>query len=280
MRSARSCVTALIRFTPTRAGSFPVTIRHACIRCGWDSGVCVRRWTCSPRCFPHTPDSTPNCAGLRQNSVRRAIGELAGATLDHAGADSNEQELGPIRRACTQMAVANRKRAATAVESVRYTRLILEFTLWLEVKRWRDAMTDEQRAAIEGSARKFAVEVLHSRHRKLIKRGEACRSGQPPSAPRPYRGEEGSLRDGVFQSLVSKRAVRHYVDALTDLQDDLGWRNDAVVADKLLRIVSRKSTEADRGAAFVRGYLASRVAADHRRLSKVWKHFERISPPH
>ena len=56
-------------------GSFPVTIRHACIRCGWDSGVCVRRWTCSPRCFPHTPDSTPNCAGLRQNSVRRAIGE-------------------------------------------------------------------------------------------------------------------------------------------------------------------------------------------------------------
>ena len=171
MRSARSCVTALIRFTPTRAGSFPVTIRHACIRCGWDSGVCVRRWTCSPRCFPHTPDSTPNCAGLRQNSVRRAIGE-SGATLDHAGADSNEQELGPIRRACTQMAVANRKRAATAVESVRYTRLILEFTLWLEVKRWRDAMTDEQRAAIEGSARKFAVEVLHSRHRKLIKRGK------------------------------------------------------------------------------------------------------------
>lgn len=211
----------------------------------------------------------------------RDWGVLAGATLDHAGADSNEQELGPIRRACTQMAVANRKRAATAVESVRYTRLILEFTLWLEVKRWRDAMTDEQRAAIEGSARKFAVEVLHSRHRKLIKRGKKLADLDNHHRHRArIAAKKVRYATEFFQSLVSKRAVRHYVDALTDLQDDLGWRNDAVVADKLLRIVSRKSTEADRGAAFVRGYLASRVAADHRRLSKVWKHFERISPPH
>ena len=102
------------------------------------------------------------------------------------------------------MAVANRKRAATAVESVRYTRLILEFTLWLEVKRWRDAMTDEQRAAIEGSARKFAVEVLHSRHRKLIKRGKKLADLDNHHRHRARIAAKGSLRDGVFQSLVSK----------------------------------------------------------------------------
>ena len=35
-----------------------------------------------------------------------------------------------------------------------------------------------------------------------------------------------------FASLYPRRAVRHYVDALTELQDDLGWPNDAVVADQ------------------------------------------------
>ncbi|RQS09089.1 CYTH and CHAD domain-containing protein [Burkholderia sp. Bp8998] len=206
---------------------------------------------------------------------------LAGATLDHAGADINAKELEPIRRACTQMAATTRQRAATAVESVRYTRLILELTLWLDVKRWRDAMTDEQRTAIDGPARKFAAKVLRSRHRKLIKRGKKLADLDDHRRHRArIAAKKVRYATEFFQSLASRRAVRHYVDALTELQDDLGWRNDAVVADRLLRIVSRKSTKAARGAAFARGYLASRVAADHRTLSQLWKRFERLSPPH
>jgi CHAD domain-containing protein len=82
-----------------------------------------------------------------------------------------------------------------------------------------------------------------------------------------------------FASMCPRRAVRHYVDALTALQDDLGWRNDAVVADQLLKSVPRESPEAASGAAFARGYLASRVAADHQILKKLWKRFRRLSPP-
>lgn len=70
-----------------------------------------------------------------------------------------------------------------------------------------------------------------------------------------------------------------YIDALTALQDDLGWRNDAVVADQLLKALPRTSPEAASGAAFARGYLASRIAADHQALKKPWKRFRRLSPP-
>jgi hypothetical protein len=52
-----------------------------------------------------------------------------------------------------------------------------------------------------------------------------------------------------------------------------------VVADQLLKSVPRESPEAASGAAFARGYLASRVAADHQILKKLWKRFRRLSPP-
>ncbi|MBB5445941.1 MULTISPECIES: CHAD domain-containing protein [unclassified Paraburkholderia] len=83
-----------------------------------------------------------------------------------------------------------------------------------------------------------------------------------------------------FASLCARRAVRHYVDALIELQDDLGWRNDAVVADQLLKPLPRASPEAALGAAFARGYLASRVAADDQTLKKRWNRFRRLPPPH
>ena len=205
---------------------------------------------------------------------------LAGATLEHAGTDCNADELEPVRQACTQNAVENRKRAAGAVESVRYTRLALELTQWLESKKWRDAMTEEQRAAIDGPARQFAADVLDTRHRKLIKRGRKLADLDDHRRHRArIAAKKVRYATEFFASLSSRQAVRHYVAALTALQDDLGWRNDAVVADHLLRIVSRKSKEVAVGAAFARGYLASRVAADHQALKRVWKRFERLSPP-
>nr|WP_321803708.1 CHAD domain-containing protein [Burkholderia sp. BCC1993] len=66
-----------------------------------------------------------------------------------------------------------------------------------------------------------------------------------------------------FASLCARRAVRSYVDALTGLQDDLGWRNDAVVAERLLKALPRTAPVAAPGAAFARGFPAARAAANH-----------------
>jgi inorganic triphosphatase YgiF len=206
---------------------------------------------------------------------------LAGSTLEHAGANGNADEILPVRQACEQIAVNNRQSAAAAVESVRYTRLVLQLALWLNRKGWRDGMSDEQREAIGSPARQFAADVLRGRHRKLIKRGKGLADLDDHRRHRArIAAKKVRYATEFFASLCAKRAVRNYVDALTALQDDLGWRNDAAVADRLLKALPRTSPEAASGAAFARGYLASRVAADHQTLRKLWKRFRRLSPPH
>jgi CHAD domain-containing protein len=73
--------------------------------------------------------------------------------------------------------------------------------------------------------------------------------------------------------------VRNYATALRQLQDDLGWRNDVTVADALLSKLTTGRPETGIGAGYARGYLASRVAADHDALQALWKKFKRSSPP-
>lgn len=57
--------------------------------------------------------------------------------------------------------------------------------------------------------------------------------------------------------------MKHYVATLSELQDDLGWRNDAVVAPRLLDSLPHDAADTVAGAAFVRGFWASRAAADY-----------------
>jgi inorganic triphosphatase YgiF len=206
---------------------------------------------------------------------------LAGSTLEHAGANGNADEIRPVQRACERIAVNNRQRAAAAVESVRYTRQVLQLSLWLNRKGWQDGMSDEQREAIGRRVGQFAAQVVRRRHTKLIKRGKRLADLDDHRRHRArIAAKKVRYATEFFASLWGRRVVRHYVDALTELQDDLGWRNDAVVADELLRQLPRASAEAASGAAFARGYLASRVAADHQTLEKRWKRFRRLSPPH
>jgi triphosphatase len=205
---------------------------------------------------------------------------LAGSTLECAGTCGSADEILPVRQACEQIAVNNRQRAAGAVESARYTRLVLQLAIWLNRKGWRDAMSDKQRGSIARPARQFAADVLRSRHRKLLKRGKRLADLDDDRRHRArIAAKKVRYATEFFASLCPRRAVRHYVDALTALQDDLGWRNDAVVADQLLKSVPKISPEAASGAAFARGYLASRVATDHEALKKLWKRFRRLSPP-
>ncbi|MGR3908195.1 CYTH and CHAD domain-containing protein [Burkholderia sp. SR8] len=206
---------------------------------------------------------------------------LAGTTLDHAGTGGNPDEIRPVRNACRRIAIANRQRAATAVQSVRYTRLALQLASWLNRKGWRDGMPDEQRDAIMQPARPFAHDVLRRRHRKLIKRGKRLADLDDHRRHRArIAAKKVRYATEFFASLCRKQAVRSYVDALTALQDDLGWRNDAVVADRLLKALPRTSPDAAPGAGFARGFLAARAAADRQTLKKLWSRFKRLSPPH
>jgi triphosphatase len=206
---------------------------------------------------------------------------LAGSTLQHAGGSCNPDEIRPVRQACEQIAVNNRRGAVAAVDSIRYTRLTLQLALWLGEKGWRDGMSDEQRDALGRPATQFAADALCRRHKKLIERGKGLADLDDHCRHRA-RIAAKKVR---YTTELSRRCVRSvlYVTmstALTALQDDLGWRNGAVVADQFLKALPRKSPETATGSAFARGFLASRVAADRKTLKKLWKRFRRLSPPH
>lgn len=190
-------------------------------------------------------------------------------------------DTGAVTQAAADIGKRNREAAAAAVGSARYTRLVVELTRWLDQAGWREEMNGDQLAALDRSIEAFASETLRKRHRKLIKRG---RNLPDLDAQRRHRARIAAKKlryaTEFFGSLYPKEAVRHYLEALGKLQDDLGWRNDAAVAEARLKALASDHEQTAAGVAYARGYLASRVAADHDSLKKLWNRFRRLSPPH
>ena len=173
-----------------------------------------------------------------------------------------------------------RAEAAAAVDSNQYACLIVELTRWFDQAQWREGMDDERRAALSRPVSEFAADALHERHRKLMKRGRHLPDLDATTRHRA-RIAAKKLRYAMefFSSLYEKRTLQNYTATLTDLQDDLGWRNDLAVADSLLRDLAVTAPETAVDAAYARGFLASRMAADYGKLKTLWSEFKRLSAP-
>jgi CHAD domain-containing protein len=109
---------------------------------------------------------------------------------------------------------------------------------------------------------------------KLKKRGKRLREGAPQARHRVrIAAKKVRYATEFFQSLYPAKWVRPFVEALTTLQDALGWLNDAAVAEGLLRHLARSNPDVAHSAGFVRGYLAVRTKRDVRKLGKLWQQF-------
>ena len=205
---------------------------------------------------------------------------LANTTLPAVFKGAPEDLLTEPLRSVAAMAGEKRRHAAQAVDSERYTRLILELCRWLESADWRRDLDETQRASLAGSASDFALARLHERHRKLLKRGRGLARLDPRRLHRA-RIAAKKLRYATefFGSLYPEKRTRRYRDLLARLQDDLGWRNDMTVADGLLGRLQNEQQEACAGASYARGYIAALVSADKEALRRIWKRFKVISPP-
>ena len=206
---------------------------------------------------------------------------LAGATLGQALESVKDgEEARATREAAQEIAARNRKAAAAAVDSVRYTRLVLKLTLWVESMGWRSGRTDDERADCERRVSTFANATLASRHKKLLKRGRGLAELDDETRHRArIAAKKVRYATEFFSTLFPRQAVKHYIAALSKLQDDLGWRNDIVVADGLLQSLVQSKPDTASGAGFARGYLASRAAEDHDSMKALWSKFKRLSPP-
>lgn len=169
---------------------------------------------------------------------------------DEADAGARALLLAQVQR----MARAQRSLAAQALRSPRYTRLLL--SLWV----WMREVAEKEDNDLAAPARRFADRTLRSLHKKMLRRADTA------SAPNPAQNAHAAHRLRIagkrtrytlefFSALYQARATEHYLQALAQMQDALGQRNDAVVAARLLGTLKQQHPETASAIAFVRGYL-------------------------
>jgi triphosphatase len=204
---------------------------------------------------------------------------LVGLTLPAiAKAMPDEARLEVVRTAASEKAYEKHKIAAAAVNSPRFTRLILFFTSWILSRGWQTVMPPVENAGLLAPVRKFIRPVLKYQQRRLLKRGQKL-SGATPETRHRFRIAAKNTRYATefFQSLYTPKSFKPFVSALSELQNELGRLNDTTVAFKLLEELSDGQFPWDGGTTFIRTHLLSETKKDGRKIRKLWKKFRKKS---
>lgn len=206
---------------------------------------------------------------------------LTGSTLTKVAKEiANKATLAPVRKATQERAEASHDEAAKAVLSPRYTRLILMFYGWVQGAGWRQPMTEAQRRRLLRPICLFADKTLIRDQERLLKRGRRLKGASPETRHEVrIAAKKTRYATEFFQSLYPSDRVRPYVKALSRMQDELGWLNDASVATALLQDLNPTHPEISANASFVRGYLACRIRSDDIALDRLWLKFEKAGLP-
>lgn len=206
---------------------------------------------------------------------------LAGSTLSKVGKEiADKAALAPVRKAAQERATTSHDEAAAAVLSPRYTKLILVFYSWVQGTDWRQSLTEAQQRRLTRPICRFADQTLIRDQERLKKRGRRL-EGADPETRHAVRIAAKKTRYATefFQSLYTTDRVRPYVKALSQMQDELGWLNDASVAITLLPALEPARPEISSNANFIRGYLSCCIRSDDIALDKLWKRFTKIALP-
>ena len=144
-------------------------------------------------------------------------------------------------------------RAAGAVESERFRRLLLDLLVWIETGPW--SVAEKTAACRERPIRRFAADELASRRRKIAKRGGRLRE-LDPAARHKLRIEAKKLRYAAdaFAGLFERpKRAKVFIEALKQVQDDLGELNDIAVGERLAHEAAASPGRAEMDSAFVAG---------------------------
>ncbi|HEU4372098.1 MAG TPA: CHAD domain-containing protein [Telluria sp.] len=208
---------------------------------------------------------------------------LSGTTLPALVKDMAEPaQVDGVREAALAKAEAHHVEAAGAVGSPRYTRLMLSVARWVHTMGWHEdaAATAKAGKRLMQPVMKFARQTLRRDQRRLRTRAKNLRAATPEARHRVrIAAKKTRYAAEFFGSLFKQKTVRPYIEGLTGLQDELGFLNDAAVAERLLGDVAAGQPQLQAGAAFARGFLAARVNSDGKKIVKLWKKFAPIPLP-
>lgn len=146
------------------------------------------------------------------------------------------------------------RRAAAAIDSAAFRRLLLDATAWVQLGDWTTAETNAPLREASGCA--FAADRLTRRRRRVVHGGRHLAKLDRP-ARHQLRIQAKVLRyavedlGGLFRDHPRRR--ERFAAALKALQDSLGTLNDLAFGETLARTVALASDDA--GAALAAGWL-------------------------
>jgi inorganic triphosphatase YgiF len=231
---------------------------------------------------------TPLPAGLDQElrwlgdelGAARDWEVLAGDTLSDLMHEQNDALLPSLQQAAQAQADSNRARAAQAVGSTRYARLVLDLVAWLHGARWQRETSPEQREALSAPVDRFARRVLKQGERRMKRRARNLAQADAPTRHRlRIAAKRMRYATEFLSSLYPQRQVRPFVRALTALQDSLGKLNDEAVAQGLLRELAQRQPAQGLAAGYACGLLQAREPEALRKLCTRWKKLRRVPQP-
>ena len=200
---------------------------------------------------------------------------LVGSTLPALGAGlPADIQAAAVERAALARSNENHAAVSAAVNSQRYSRLVLRFSRWVLGCEWREEMAPAERNRLEEPAAKFGRRLLAKSQRRLLKRGGRLHHASP-EARHLLRIAAKKMRYATefFQSLYPSKQVQPAMAALSLLQDDLGRLMDAAVAGHLLQHLQNEQPHLAASASFIRGCLASTLKGGDSKIRKALKKF-------
>lgn len=193
-----------------------------------------------------------------------------------------------LQEKCEQVRLRYHNCARDAVESARYTELMLKLAARFSAESPLASLDLPGSAyparTAQGSDDKveeFAGTLLAHRHCQLKKNGKklAKLSGEELHALRITIKKQQHVAE-FFAGLYSHKKAKRYIKLLRALQAILGKANDAAVTERLLRELPASEDESDEQEAvgIVRGWAASLASTERRELDNAWARFNRSNP--
>ena len=183
--------------------------------------------------------------------------------------DEGDRALAAFRERMLEAQAKAYDRALAAIESVRFSTLLLDVAAWLSIGEWTRSDEPLARAAREEPGADFGGRALDRLIGKVLKKGKDLKH-LDADARHELRIRVKKLRYGAefFLPIAGEgpaKRRRRFIEALKLLQEQLGGLNDIAVAREVaLKAVGRRSPEM----AFTAGQVVARQAVDEAALLK------------
>lgn len=184
-----------------------------------------------------------------------------------------EEGLVWLQQQAEKICRGKREQACVVAAGPRYNELILRLGAWLWRAPWR---TTTVAAEPDMPVPVFAAQMLDRRYR------QACRCGRhfktlTAEQRHALRIATKKLRYAAefFSCLYPGKLTRRYIQALSNLQDELGMLNDQLVAGRLLAQIVMEDRLHERASGVITGWYTCQTDHHLAVMAQTWKRFRR-----